>query len=411
AAAQTARPLRGVLIAAGTPAQPGADARLELTFKPLKVAGTLIEGTTRIDYRERGTLRNVSAGDLLATKIAATPGVDGSDVFGSCLPATPGKDRELTPVAGVCVSDDGLRYTAEVDGVVSLAGGDKLGVYREYDVSGDVDYSTGNLMMDGTLVIEGWVRAGFRVRATGDISVGAGIEDAAVEAGGNLVVGGGIVGKGGCEIQVGGHVHARFIENALVNAEGDLAVDDSVVRSVIRAGGHVSAVDGKGRVVGGAVTAGTRVEVQELGAESGVQTEVDVGTDAKTRELLALCEQRLAVGPRDKAKARMAAARIAQKAKGGTLGADEKRTFDKLVKFRRAAAQREATLTKCRQALARKAAENEDEPVRVTVSKAVYEGTTVVLRGFRHVVRETSRGGGAFVLNMEEWGVEYVPNG
>ena len=41
----------------------------------------------------------------------------------------------------------------------------------------------GNLTMDGSLVIKGWICAGFVVRASGEIHVGKGIEQASVDAG------------------------------------------------------------------------------------------------------------------------------------------------------------------------------------------------------------------------------------
>ncbi len=401
-------PLRDLIIAKGTAPENGEDARISFEFQASKIVGRSIEGTDRVDYKERATIQNVKEGDLLATKIPATSGNDGVDVFGTIKAAEPGKDKTLTSAGNVSISDDGLEYTAEIDGMVTLIGDDKIGVFKQYDISGDVDYSTGNLTMDGTLNIQGWIRSGFVVRASGDISVGKGIEDATVEAGGNLELRGGIVGKEEGKVSVTGDIQAHFIENAQVYAGGNIVVRDAIMRSSVSTKGSVAVTAGKGRVLGGSVMAAKRVEAKQLGSRAGVHTLVDVGTDAKAHELALISEKRLAFLRRYKAKIDLSLARIAQKRGKGGLTNSEEHTFAKLVKLKRETALEEAKMAKYRRRLAKCAADADAEPPVVKVTQAVHAGTTIVVKGHTRLVDDDIERGGTFTLNMEKRTVEYL---
>ena len=322
-AAKEGKPVCEVVAAEGRPPVNGSDAEFAFTFQPVQVPGLPIEGTDRIDYKERGTLQNVCAGDRLAVKTPAAPGEDGLDVFGNAIPATPGADRDLVAVENVAVSDDGLEYRAEIGGVATLVGTDKIGVFQYYEVPGDVDYSTGNLDMDGTLNVRGWIRSGFTVRASGDLHVSVGIEDALVNVGGNIEVQGGIIGKESGRIRAAGHVQAQFVENGRIRARGDVVVRDSIVHSVVAADGAVSVTEGKGRIIGGVLSAGRGVEANELGTEVATKTVVNAGIDVKALRQVAALEKELAVYRRNKRKIALSLAFLAKKAKRGRMSTRE----------------------------------------------------------------------------------------
>ena len=133
-----------------------------------------------MDFREQSFIHNVKKGDLLAEKIPLTPGTEGKNIFGEIIPAIPGKDERLAPGTNVVISDNGLALTSEMDGMVIISDGNKISVLKSHEIPGDIDMNTGNLTMDGSLVIKGWVCTGFLVRASGEIHVGKGIDQASV---------------------------------------------------------------------------------------------------------------------------------------------------------------------------------------------------------------------------------------
>lgn len=412
-AVTTGKPVCDAPIARGRLPQDGRDAQIAFKFQLEESPGALNDETGKMDYKERGILQKVLAGDLLATKTLATPGEEGIDVFGKTLAAAHGKDRELTAVENVDISDDGSAYTAKIDGVVMLTGEDKIGVFQHYEVPGDVDYSTGNLNMDGTLSVHGWIRSGFTVRTSGDLCVKAGIEDAIVEAGGNVEVGGGIIGKKIGTVRAGGDIRALFIENARLYADGDVVVQESIVRSAVVAGGRVDLTEGKGRVIGGSVAGRKGIEANEIGSEFTVRTVVSAGAGVDSLRRMAALQKELARYRRNAKKIAMSIALLAGKGKrrtitrhkAGQLAKVVKQT--KLAKLRREEVLKKDRLAKYKKALAQ-TAEQEGRQVAIRVRKSVYEGTVVILAGHRLPVREDIQAEGKFVLDTNDWAVKYL---
>jgi hypothetical protein len=401
-------PVHGVVIAEGRAAQRGEDAQIELKFQPEKIAGAIDEISGKIDYKERKSIQKVKAGTLLAVKIPPTPGIEGVDVFGDIIPADPGNEKSLTPAGNVKVSNDGLGFTSEIDGIVFLSPENKIWISKEYKVPGDVDYSIGNLSMEGSLDIKGWIHSGFEVKASDEIRVGGGVEDAIVEAGADIYINGGIIGSGGGSVQAGGKVTARFFESARVHADGDIIVRDDILRSTVSANGSIIVTKGKGRIRGGSVVAVKGVEANEIGSDAGIKTYVSVGMDSKTRELLTDSGKQLKQFERKRAKMDKILARCIKNYKDNTLPEEITRKLKKLVKHKREILRKETILTKYRRELLQKISKNGTEPVSVKVIKAVYSGTKIVIGGYVYHGEEEIRGKAVFVLNAEQGAVELV---
>ena len=400
------KPLFDMLIAEGTAPEKGQDARFEFNFQPLKSPGTITDPSGRMNFRERGSIQNLKAGDVLAVKIPSTPGKEGINLFGGVIPVEPGADKELIPADNVAVSDDGLTYTAEIDGMVALIQENKIAVFKHHEIPGDVDYSTGDLKMDGSLSVKGWIRSGFQVRSSGEIFVGQGVEDAIVVAGANIQVYGGIIGSGKATIYAGGDLAAHFLEGARVHAGGNLFVRDDILRSAVSADGTINVTEGKGRILGGTVEAGRSIEANEIGAETGVNTHVAVGMDLNIRRQMAKAQKRLEDLKRNKAKINMVLSRYGKKKKDSAIHKEEARKLGKAVKLKREIELKEIALTNYRKKLAGKMSETDVESAAVRAKKAVYQGTTVVIRGCAYHVREDIMGKVTFVFNQEQQAVE-----
>ena len=398
-------PIHDVVIAEGRVAQRGEDAQIEFKFQSEKIAGTIDEHSGIINYKERQSIQSVKAEMLLAVKVPPTPGIEGVDVFGNILPTKPGSGKDLKLAGNVKTSDDGLSFTSEIDGIVFLTPENKIWVSKQYEVPGDVDYSIGNLSMEGSLDIKGWVRSGFEVRASDEIKIGGGVEDAIVEAGTNINVNGGIIGSAEGRVKAGGNITARFFEGARVHADGDIFVHDDILRSTVSANGSIMVTKGKGRIRGGSVVAAKGVEVNEIGSHAGIKTSVSAGI-TKTRKLLADVKKQLEDFKRKRAKTDKVLARLVKKYKSKTLPGEITRRLEKLVKFRREVVRKETMMVKYRQKLAQEISETETEPVEVKVNKAVYCGTTIIISGYVYHVKEDIIGKALFVLNEEQQAVE-----
>ncbi|MGV1100993.1 flagellar assembly protein A [Thiovibrio sp. JS02] len=398
-AAEKNRVLHDVVVARGTTPVAGRDAEIEMHISLGKIAGVSSETGDRLDYRERNLINNVKAGEVIARKIPAGEGQPGHDVLGRELPAEPGLDRQLLPQANVAVSEDGLVFTAQTGGMVSLIDKDKIAVFQVYEIKGDVDYATGNLDMEGALAIKGWVRSGFTVRASGDVLIGGGVEDGLVSSGANVKIAGGVICLEHGRVKAQGDVSVKFLERARVHAGGNIYIHDEAMRSFISAGGTLSAVAGRGRIRGGTVSAIQGIEVNEVGSAAGVRTVLMAGTNPVLKRRIAALNKQINGYRRERAKMDTVLARYLGHGKGANLPKDVMRKLSLLAKQRRNLAQAEAHLARPRDELARELAAIDLKAIRVIIRKAVYVGTTIVIGGQIHKVAEDIRRPAVFLLD------------
>ena len=392
--------VREMIVARGHLPENGENARITFHFKKQTLSGSASENNDRVDYWEREFLHGVREGELLANKIPATPGREGFDVLGKVLPCVPGKDLNLDVTGDAVLSSDGLECHAGHDGVVVAIGQNKVGVYQAYQVPGDVDLKTGNLHMNGVLTIQGWVRAGFKVFASGDVSINGGIEPSVVEVDANLAVKGGIIGGEHALVKTGGALSSFFIDNADVHAGGDITVRDGILGSHVTTDGQVVVTGDKGCIVGGTVIAAQGIEVNELGSRAGIPTIVDVGIDMTTRTKLTEMERDCAIYERNQQKITQAILLLGKKGAAGTLLPTETQALAKIVRYRRDIELKRKSITDYRNRM-------DPASASIKVHKAVYEGVTVFVFGQRMDVNRDMHYAGEFVLDTVQGRVIY----
>lgn len=273
----------------GTPPIPGVDGRIEWGGDFFKSGFIMDESTGAIDYRKHAAQRTVRNGQFLARLIAPREGADGTDVFGKAI-ATP-KPCLPRVATGVNVREDGDCFYATADGRIrwepkdrdSDKLGGRLSVDEVYTVHGSVNLETGNISHPGALVVDKDIEEGATVETDGDIDVRGLVEPCDITSRGNLTVRGGITGAGGKHICVKGSVHARFILDADIEAEGDVVVEREIRHSTVKTRSAV--VVPRGHVTGGTLTALGGITAGYVGSYS-VATTVVAGEDfLLTRQL------------------------------------------------------------------------------------------------------------------------------
>lgn len=284
-ARNTGAPQENILMAEGRPPQDGADGYFQPAFKGLSSGAVLKDG--RIDFMERGAAESVQEGQVLGRIIPPKRGETGVNVFGEELMARDGQPFKLSIGEGVKAAEDGQTYLATTAGVLVYSKA-KLSVTDLYTVDKDLDYSVGNLRIDkGSVQVAGNVLEGFSIAAPGTVFIGQVVEGANINAGGDVVVRGGLaMGKKGL-IKAGGSIFAKFALHATLVADGD--VDIGVITDCdITAEGKITCLRDKGAIVGGVLRSSKGVEAKEVGSELGVATHIVLGVQVKqSEELLA----------------------------------------------------------------------------------------------------------------------------
>ncbi|MGC5324094.1 DUF342 domain-containing protein [Brevibacillus sp. SYSU BS000544] len=277
-----------IRIAEGKAPIPGEPARVEHIFSPTHHDGIkpkeLEDG--RVDYYNVVDIANVTRGQLVAKKIPAGRGEDGTNVHGLPVAAVPGKDTNIKTGKNVLLSQDKMLLYAAIDGQISVDNSEKINVFPVYEVKGDVDFSVGNIDFVGTVVIRGNVPTGFRIKASGDIRILGSVEGAELEAGGSVEIKSGIAAQDKGHVIAGVDVKTSYIQNGNVRASNDVIVSQSIMFSNIRAGQNVLCNGPKGIIIGGSIQAGEKIVARVIGNSSATPTVLEVGVKPELRNEL-----------------------------------------------------------------------------------------------------------------------------
>lgn len=282
----------------------GEDGRLQCLIDMARDRHPRLDEHDRADYRDfGGGIATVRQGERLMQKIPPTPGTAGINVLGQAMPAKPGKEAAFsTRLKGAAIDPENPDFLrAEISGRPVL---ENNGMAVEPTITiGTVNLATGNLDFEGSINITGDVHAGMTVRASGDIHVSGTVEAADMDAGGDIVVKGGIIGHGGehdypgdkekiivARVRCGVSCSALFVENAHVEAGDSILIDKQVMQSELTAANRIvvgkPGAAGRGSIIGGLAEATLLVQAKEIGSPGGIKTRVRVGTNPYIHEKL-----------------------------------------------------------------------------------------------------------------------------
>lgn len=259
-------------IASGRPPTEGEDGTFTWE-ESLDPQATEKDEDGAIDYYSLSAITTVESGTRIGSIAAPKPGVDGVDVRGSPLRAKT-RPREVSLKNGVELGDDGVSVIATTEGRVVFENLE-LSIDEVVNISGDVDFETGNLDLASDAVVRGVVRDLFKVKTNKSLTVGGAVEAAEIQAEENVTVRGGILNRNKGKVVAGGEIVAKFCDEADLHAQGDIRISKSVMNSKVHTEGKLLAPQGS--VIAGEVFARRGVEIATLGSDAEVPTLITVG--------------------------------------------------------------------------------------------------------------------------------------
>ena len=226
---------------------------------------------------------SVSIGDKVATKVRATKGEVGYNVYGEEIPAKQGRDFTMRKGKNTRLDEEAEALFSLIDGQISI---DKftVHVHPTYEVKGDVTLATGNISFVGNVTINGNVPTGFEVYADGDIRVSGTVEAAKLKAGGSIFIGAGIVGQNRSLVEAGGDIQTTFINEGHVIAEGSIEATQAILHSTCIAGQKIICTRGKGLLIGGSASARQSIHINEVGNDMQTETKLFIGLNQRDLE-------------------------------------------------------------------------------------------------------------------------------
>ena len=275
---------RECLIAKGILAVDGIDGYFDLKFdvnfnkKPTHRP----DGT--VDYWSIHAIEMVEEGQVIAEYIEPVQGKNGMSVKGKFINAK--KGRPLPPITGKGFdrSEDNKTYTANMTGKIEMQN-NRILISAVHEVHGDVGLNTGNIDFRGDVIVHGNVPTGAVIKATGTVTVDGTIEGCLIDANKDVIIRGGMLGANKGMIKTRGNLHAKFLEYAVVHAEG-MVETDSIINCDINSNDKVYLRGKHASVVGGIIHAAKGVEAFNFGNALGVKTEVYVGVNWEVKRQL-----------------------------------------------------------------------------------------------------------------------------
>jgi uncharacterized protein (DUF342 family) len=158
-------------------------------------------------------------------------------------------------------------------------------------VTEDITRSRAPIRYDGNVEVIGTVRSGANLEIDGDLEVFGSVEDATINARGNVFIEAGFLGTGTGLITCGGDFEARFVQSQSVKAIGSVRISRSLVSSHVLSSRDVTVGSrNSGSIIGGQVNAYGKVEAAIVGSPRPVMTRINVGLDPVISERIAELE-------------------------------------------------------------------------------------------------------------------------
>lgn len=280
--AQHPERVQNVLVAKGKPHQNGRDGEIKFLVDVNREVKPKVLEDGSVDFKDIDAFLTVKKGDVLAERIDPTPGTDGLTVTGKVIKAKPGKVANFKFGKNVAVADDGARIFAETDGTIKMEG-HRISIIEILEIKGDVGVKTGNVTFKGKILVNGNVITGYAIECEGDVEITGVVEGAKIKATGDIVVGRGVQGQDEAVIECGGNLIGRFINNCTATVAGNIEAD-AIMHSKIICDGEIKISGRKGLLVGGEVKAKDKISAKVIGSDMGTQTKITLGIDSELIE-------------------------------------------------------------------------------------------------------------------------------
>ncbi|MDR1396313.1 MAG: FapA family protein [Desulfarculales bacterium] len=273
------RQVDGWMIARGMEPGAGEDARIEIVLPSYKQEQ---EKAQAADFRDRGGLPLVKAGEVIAVLHPEKEGSPGKSVRGE--PVAPPMPRILRLVAGhgVELQKNDAMAVALVNGMLARLGDDKFEIIDLLEIQGDVDFEVGNVEFNGLVRVHGAVLSGFKVKAH-SLEAQALESNSQIEVVDYLNINQGIMGS---HIQAGGDVSAFFIRQSEIQSDGNISVKAEIVQSKLRAKGLVTVTGAAGRIVNSNIVGVRGIVTPHLVNSGQDACQVRVGMDREIEDKL-----------------------------------------------------------------------------------------------------------------------------
>ncbi|MCX7922769.1 MAG: FapA family protein [Clostridia bacterium] len=274
-----------ILIAEGVTPENGEDSVVKMY--EWKEAKPEVKEDGNVDHYELNLINRVNVGDWLGERLDPTSGSEGKSVRGNTIRPMAGKKYPLlydkNTVKEVYESGATTLYSLK-SGAVHYSGG-KISVSDHLEITGNVDFKTGNIDFDGYLTVKGSIEDNFSVVSNKDVEIlgvyGVGSVREITSREGSVFIKGGIAGKNKAVVKSKKDIYTKYVSDATIICDGSVHIGFYCLNSNITAK-EVILDSPKGQIIGGNIQAEIKVVSSIIGSASEKRTAISVkGFDRK----------------------------------------------------------------------------------------------------------------------------------
>jgi uncharacterized protein (DUF342 family) len=320
---------RSILVAVGKPPQAGKSGWIDYCFNTNQQSADSSK-ERKVDYHDLGWIHNVHKLVVIAELHPAEAGIPGIRISGDEVPPPPVKEPVFKLGSGVALDPSNHRKViATVDGNAVLEKDGTLHVHPTITVTGNVDYATGDIDFVGSVMVFGDVKSDFTIKAGQSVEIRGNVEDATIEAGGDVIVRKGFLGQGKGLIKAGGNVEIQHVLNQSVVSKKLIRIMREGICAKLHASEKIAAPSAV--FVGCTLEAGDEIDVHNLGNGDQTQAKVRVGRRGILFEQMSRVDREFQKAQRQLAEAKNAVYRLVRmQLDNGKLTAEQDAFLTKL---------------------------------------------------------------------------------
>lgn len=265
-----------ICIAEGSPPIKGRDGIIKYYFSKDRPLLPKLNADGTVDYRELDSINTVKIGQVLAEIIPPTDGTLGKTVLGEDIPFEKGKMPKVKYSKNVNVSEDGLTFTSNINGLVENKNGN-INVLEILKLK-NIDNTVGNINFDGNVIINGDILNGFSLHSGGSVEVKGAVEGGYIESESDILVRQGIQGYNRLTVKSKGNLASKFIENSHINVDGNIT-SEAIMHSYVSSNSNILVLGKKGLIVGGVIKAKHEIRARFIGSTMATKTILEISRD------------------------------------------------------------------------------------------------------------------------------------
>jgi uncharacterized protein (DUF342 family) len=175
-------------------------------------------------------------------------------------------------------ADNLVRLVAKSAGELQIQDGE-ITINDRRILAGGARASEEPVQFIGSIEVSGDVADGAKLVAGGNIYISGQVEAGVISAEGGIAFRQGIKGKGKAILRAKEEIRGVFSERATLMTVTNVRLTGSCFQSIVKVNGKLILEGEKGFLVGGNVRARQGIEVQNVGSEKGIETQVSFGQD------------------------------------------------------------------------------------------------------------------------------------